>query len=527
MAAIVASGFVLLLLVIYGRSLGNGFVALDDPGLILDNPVSHGLSRHTIAAAFTSFDPELYIPLTFVSYQVDYLIGGVNPFIYHLTNLLLHACNALLVTVVLWRLTRRRALALFAGLVFAVHPLNVEAVAWAAARKDVLSAFFALLTIVAYLQYRDRHAGRWYAWSLAAFLAALLSKVSVLLLPFALLSIDWYGGRTWSRRAWIEKLPFFLLSGIFGCVALFGKVGNGSFLLEKVLIGCKAIVFYLEKFLWPSGLSVLYPYTQSIAIGNPDLFIPVIVVACVTIATVFAAWRWEWKSPLLAWMLFLLFLLPSFTNMAKGENAALDVYFASDRYAYLAMLGPLLCVGVVFEHMRKAIGGHAWGVASLLLLILSIVASLQSLVWKDSLALFSHVLSVYPNSYVAHVNVGKELYDRGNKDEALREFGHALEIRDDATADYDVGMIFLEKGQTDNARLAFEKAVNANPEDVDALLALAAVLRMQGDATQELRVLESAATLPTATPVVFQKLGDAYEKLHRTAEAAAAYAKAR
>src|SRR3989338_4850543 len=182
-AAIYVGVLFAALFIVYGHSLWNGFVNWDDGLLIYENPIVQEFSFRSIYTAFTSYDPELYIPLTLLSYQWNHVVGGLNPFVYHLTNLILHAFNALFVAWIALLLGKNKWIAAVTGLIFALHPLHTEAVVWASSRKDVLAAFFALLSIGLYLLYQESGDRRSYLGSLVMFLLALLSKVSVILLP--------------------------------------------------------------------------------------------------------------------------------------------------------------------------------------------------------------------------------------------------------------------------------------------------------------------------------------------------------
>src|SRR3989344_4256763 len=200
-------GFFLLAMLIYGSSLGNGFVQWDDGLLIYENPAIRGITWTNLKTIFTTYDPELYIPLTLFTYQVDYLIAGTHAAFYHFHALILHTLNVLLVLWFLKRLTGKTALAVVIGLVFMVHPLHTEAVAWSSARKDLLATMFFLLSIIAYMRYREAEKKLLYSASLCAFLLGLLAKVTVLTLPAVLLLFDWKRDGNISRRSLIASLP--------------------------------------------------------------------------------------------------------------------------------------------------------------------------------------------------------------------------------------------------------------------------------------------------------------------------------
>jgi 4-amino-4-deoxy-L-arabinose transferase-like glycosyltransferase len=214
----------LVTLLFYVPSLGNDFQAHDDTLLITENPTAQGLSIKNIRAAFSTFDPELYIPMTLITHQIEYSLFGLNPFFFHFTNLLLHIGSSILVTLIAYRLSKDRSrypeiFAIGTGVLFALHPLNTEAVAWAAARKDILSGFFFFASLWAYLKV-DSHK-KWYVLSILLFALGLLSKISIVVLPVALLLIEDVRGR---RAGSLKRTaPFFGLSLIFGIVAMLGK----------------------------------------------------------------------------------------------------------------------------------------------------------------------------------------------------------------------------------------------------------------------------------------------------------------
>lgn len=482
-------GVIVLAFVVYAQSLGNDFVTWDDRLLIVDNPIVHGLHWSNIVAAFTSYDPELYIPLTFLSYQVNYAIHGLQPFGYHLVNLLLHTANTILVYGIVASLTNAKSIThkanndfstalhpLCVALLFAAHPLHTEAVVWAAARKDVLSAWFFLLAVLLYVRSNKYQTRYW--WSVAMFALALLSKVSVLAWPLLIPLLDWYRGEEWSKGTWKRTVPYFGLSIIFGAVALGGKIANTGFLWEKILIGCRAVTLLLQKFFWPAHLSALYPFTQPIGIATPALGFSVLFVAVVSVAVLWLAWKNDMRLPIVAWAWFLLLLAPSMSNIFKGHNELLDIYVTSDRYAYLPSVGLFLAgawgVGRAVEKMPRA----AYGTISLIVLFFCILTYRQSLVWNNTLTLFTHVSAVQPNSYVAWNNIGTEYVNRGRLNDGLQAYSKALAIRDDATTWYNVGQILRAQGKNELAMQAYENAVRSSPLEADALRALGE-LRME------------------------------------------------
>lgn len=529
-------GILALTFLVYARSLGNAFVNFDDGLLIYGNEMIRGITPRTLRQIFTSYDPELYIPLTFLSYQINYLIGGLDPFVYHLTNVLLHAGNAILVSWVVWLLSGKKKAAAAAGLLFAVHPLHVEAVAWASARKDLLSAFFFLLALGTYLAHRapgnGRSMGRYWMSVLWMFLGC-LSKVTVIMLTPVLFLFDLREEGRWRWGHVKEKTPFIALSAVFGIVALFGKTGNTSLLLEKILIGCKAIAFSLQKLFAPTGLSVLYPYTQPISLATPDLFASVIVVAGVTLVAV--ALRRRLPDLLFAWGFFVLMLLPTITNFAKGADAQRDVYFASDRYAYLSSLGFFFLIGLLVDSLTQRFGRIALVGLSAVVAVLSFLTLQQSLVWRDTESLFQNVVRRYSNAHLAHDFLGAAAYERGDTQGAIREYQASLAVRPNTMAHFNLGVIAEKSDRLGDAAEHYRNAIDMQPLDLDARINLGVLLLQTGEPQDALIIFHAALdsvaahrgerSLPEKLALLQYNLGAAYEALGKRAEALEAYRK--
>lgn len=503
-------GIPILTLIAYHAILWNQFVLWDDDLLITNNPiVTGGLTFANIIAAFTHYDPQLYIPLTFLSYQLNVLIAGVEPWIFLLSNLLLHIASALLVWKVMESLFKNRIAAIITAVLFAVHPLHVETVAWASARKDVLSGFFFLLTLFLYLHEKKK-------WSIVAFALGLLSKVSIVVVPGILLLMDWMRDERMTRNQVIQKIPYVALSVIAVIIAFFGKASAGLFLGTKMLMAAKASIFYLQKLLLPFGLSTVYPYTKTVSLLTPDLLVSVLLVIVISIAV----WRLRHIRVLpFAWIWYLLLLLPSFATVAKGYNQAFDLYFASDRYAYLASIGPLLLVGMGCEFLMRRYRLATAAVLSCIVAVLCFLTFRQTLVWHDSESLFSNAIAEYPDAHVAHTNQGTLLYEDGDTEGAKREFEAALAIRPDARAFSNLAAIAYENGDDELAISFFRKALEAAPGDLDAHINLGGLLLNRQSFAEALPVLQDAVSIDEKSKDALVNLALAYEGLGKITEA--------
>ncbi len=493
--------FCVATLSIYGPSLSNDFVRWDDDMLIYENPAIRAINPATLAWIFTHFDPELYIPLTFMSYQIDYLIGGANPAIYHFTNLVLHTFNALLAAWFLFLLTRKRWVALLIGALFAVHPLHAEAVMWASARKDVLSTFFFLLSIIGYVTYQSNGRRRPYVLSIAAFLLALMAKVTVVVLPLIFLLIDFRNRRRWGRAMLIEKIPYLGLALLFGVVAIVGKttVLARATPSETVLMAGKSTVFYLEKILVPTKLSVLYPYVGDIVPSNPDFFVPWLIVLLLGISALWSLRRTQ--EIFFGLLLFFLATAPTFVNFAKGT---LDVYFASDRYAYAGSIGILFLLALLLERIARLEWGpmrqrHATiaiaGTSVALCVSFASLAYAQSLTWKDTEALFSNVLRYYSDSHVAHNNIANVYRKKGDLEQAIEHYHRAIEIRSYARTISNLASAYRQLGRLEDARTLYEQALQIDQGTKQVHLGYGVLLAQEGRIEQALASYDKAIAL--------------------------------
>ena len=513
---VVVAGFFLVTLAVYAASVrGNFFVDWDDYRLIVQNPILQELSVRNAARAFSSYDPELYIPLTFMSYHVDRLIGGgFVPQVTHGINLLLHTLNALLVAWVLGRLVRDRRAGIIAGLLFAVHPLNAEAVAWASARKDLLASFFFLFSWGCYLLMRDcdvkkRSSALWYALSLWTFFLALIAKIVAVPLPVILILTDFLQGRRFDRTMWTEKIPYFTFSFFAGIIGLLGKSGGSSLVYEKMLIGCRAIFLYLGKLLVPVKFSVLYPFTNEISFATPQLFFSVLGVFLLTKLAMQTIPRTRVIA--VGWLFFLIMALPSMTNFTKSDYYKLDVYVGSDRYAYLPSIGIFLLlaafVHIALEKRKKIVCAGT----AIFLVLLGSLAHAQSLMWHDTGTLFVNVLQYYPNSHVAHNNVGAILEKKGYVDLAFAEYRKSIDVRPNERAYFNLGQIYLKRSDALNAKDMFEKALVENPNHVDSMARLGAIVLSEKQVDRAIELFTKALSIRADLPDVPFNLATAYE----------------
>ncbi len=482
----------------YARSLHNDFVIWDDDSLVTLNPLTQHFTWKNILGAFSSYDPELYVPLTILSFQIEHLLFGFAPFFFHLDNLLLHIVNAGLILLLLERLGLKRTTAFFAALVFTVHPLNTEAVAWVSARKDLLAALFSLTALLSYLHWKSVQSWQWLWITLGYFFCALLSKPVAIVLPAIFLLLDWKDRGRMTRRTIVTTLPFFLLSAIFLVIGLYGKGRNiGALTLaETFLLACKSTVFAIGKFLWPTGLSPIYLQTDPISFALPQFWIPIVILILLGGMTLWSLRRT--RIVMFSALFFLIFLMPSFSNFAKD-----DVYYFSDRYIYLSQIGLLFLLGSVIDGLRTRSllrvfvepgeGGRrneeskkrnvALPILTLpILFILSWSAHAQSLLWKDSETLYRDALRKNDLSVTMHYNLAVLEHKRDNRAAAFEEYQKALAIDPQyIKALSNLAVWYKEDGQTEKALETLDLAITSDPRASEPHNTLGSILMDRGD----------------------------------------------
>lgn len=402
-------------------TLQNGWTNWDDEAYVLNNRMVQEFSGESIAATFTT--PEqvgLYHPFTILSLAVDHVVWGNEPFGYHLSNLLLHLLNVVLVFLLFWRLCRMRWLAFSAAVLFGLHPMHLESVAWISARKDVLYTCFFLLSLLGYLQLRSAEAGkwRWYALSLLAFVAALLSKGMAFVLPVILLLLDYVQKRRPDRQMWLEKLPFFALSLVALLVAQSGQQVSDSMmevdsypLYKTVFIGMYNALLYIVKAVVPFNLSAFHPFPFQESIALPWYYYLSVLPFAVGLYLLYRAFRRD-RWIFFCFAFFLVSIGPVLQVIPFGKAVM------AERYTYVAYIGLFGLIGAGVQRMQPSMRllPAAW------VLALGIVSFVRAPIWKDSQTLWSSVIGQYPDHYYAYLARGRDHMRSG----AIREGGTDL-----------------------------------------------------------------------------------------------------
>jgi Flp pilus assembly protein TadD len=541
-------------------ALENHFVNFDDYDLLVYNRAYRGLDPANLTWIFGAFHMGHYMPLTWVSYGLDYVVWGMDPFGYHLTNLIIHAANAALFFLIGVRLLAvampalrtellgLRLAALTAALLFALHPLRVESVAWATERRDVLCAFFYLLAILAYLHACDgrargeRVARLWYGAAIAAHAAALLSKSMAVSLPVVLLLLDIYPLRrltvdsgvlrtTDRRRVLTEKVPFFLLSTVGGLVAIAAirhidnlTPLNRLGILERLSITAYSLAFYMWKMLVPLNLSPLYEIPESIRWWDPAFALSSLVVLTVTVIAV--RFRHRWPALAAVWASYIVILLPVSGIAQNGPQ------IAADRYTYLSGLGWALLSGAglgaawLAIRRRQPVSSAARRLLPLVLVSsvgLGVLTWRQAEVWHDTEALWTHALAASPSAK-AHEALGILLAERGRAADALAHYEESLRIKPSyGPGHVALGVALSEQGRVPEAISHYEEAARLMPRSAIPYNNLGTALAAQGRTVEAIEQYREAVTRSPGDADIHNNLGRALAQLGRLPEAIEQY----
>ena len=480
--------------------IGNfDFIALDDGIYVSKNPhVQAGLTKQNVLWAFTNLDANFWHPLTWLSHMLDVQLFGLKPGMHHLTNLLFHVANSILLFLTFRRMTGAIWRSAFVAALFALHPLHVESVAWIAERKDVLSTFFWMLAMWAYAGYAKRPGLGGYLLVFVFFVLGLMSKPMVVTLPFVLLLLDfwplgrltlWKSGKQESSEdlkptifhLLLEKVPFLVLAAVASMVAFFAQQKAGAIHLSDVLsidirianstINC---LNYITKMLWPINLSVFYTYPEAVAlwkgIAAGSFLISFSLLTVVTVK--------KFPYLLVGWLWYLGTLVPVIGLVQVGAHSM------ADRYTYIPLIGLLVMVSwCVPDLLRK------WPrrripltvSAGIVLVILICRTWIQAGFWKDTITLFTHALSVDADNYVAHNSLGIGLDKEGRHKEAIKHYFKALKLRPDyAEAHNNFGVALERNGNTDAAIRHYKEALKHSPGFAMAKRNLGLIFQKQG-----------------------------------------------
>ncbi len=506
------------------------FVNYDDPSYVTENQhVVSGLTFDNIIWAFTTIHTGYWHALTWLSLMLDCQLFGANAGGIHLVNLFWHLANTLLLFTVLKKMTGSLWSSTFVAAAFALHPMHVESVAWIAERKDVLSTFFFLLTMAAYLRYVKQPSAARYLLVLLIFALGLMAKPMLVTLPFVLLLLDYWPLDRISRfqlrtlyrlilsagRLTAEKIPFIVLSIVSSVIAFLGtqsSISISSFAAFplKFRIGNAFISYliYIEKMFRPGGMAAFYPHP----VGNVSVLYAVISAILLLAVTIFVIrFAKNHRYLVTGWFWYLGTLIPVIGIIQVGLQAY------ADRYTYIPYIGLFIMLAWGLPQLLSKLPYRkiALGVSMVIVLTgLGICAHRQTSYWKNSITLFSHALSVTQNNYIAYHGLGAAYGSLGRIDEAIDAYKQAIQIKPSyAEAYFSLGRDYENLSRLSEAIEAYKQAIRIKPGYADAYLALSNAYNKLGRYQDSVKVCKQAIRIKPDYAEAYNNLGVAYARL--------------
>ncbi len=480
------------IIAVYGQTVGFDFVDFDDQIHVVNNPmVPGGLTWNGIKWAFTTSHAGYWCPTTWISFMLDWEIFGGGAWGFHLTNVVLHIANTLLLFWVLRRYTKTLWASFFVAALFGLHPLHVESVAWVTERKDVLCTLFWMLTMMAYLRYVERRTAWRYVIILVCFALGLMAKPMVITLPFALFIMDfWPLRRLWPEegagvpifRLIIEKIPLLILSAASSCVTFIaqkmgGSVANSSVSPLSYRVGNALVSYcdYILKTFWPVDLAVFYPHPAA-GIAGWKIAASAAVLLAITVVVLLLRRR---RYLLAGWLWYLGTLVPVIGLVQVGRQAM------ADRYTYIPLAGLFIMLvwlaGDITGKWRNRT--YLAGLAgSVILVALGVMTFRQVGYWRDTVSLFTHTAAVTTDNYLAYSDLGTRYAQNGDFERARSNIEKVMKANvKEIDVLYNVAKCLDMMGRTDEAIEYYNRILAITPGETDTYIALAEMESKRGN----------------------------------------------
>ena len=467
---------ILITFITFSPALRNELVSWDDFNYIRDNPVIRSLTWDNILYIFNyrTFIMGNYHPLTILSYAFEYKMVGVDPFLYHFDNILLHIFNVALFAWLMWLLTKKFYATVIAAALFAIHPMRVESVVWAAERKDVLYTLFYLLALISYIFYITKadHRKRNYSYAIILFLFSILSKGQAVVLPLTFILVDYWYQKKITSEMILGKIPFFAISLLFGILAIIAQSSSltaerliSHSLAERILFAGYNITAYLYKLVYPYALACFYGYPFS------NQMYKVFLGAIFTIILLtFVFYRYRKNRTIMFGSLFFLFTIFIVIQLMPIGNAII-----ADRYTYIPYIGLFFITGVLLDkafHSKSKIWVFVKYLVIIQLLVFSTASFLQSATWKNSETIFQHIAKINPREGMAYNNLGVVYLDRKEYTKAIDVLDKALQYRENYPeifrSYHNLGKAYSETGKKELGIQYFDTAISMASGSPDA-----------------------------------------------------------
>jgi len=509
--------------IVMSPSLKGKLLNWDDDVNITRNENVKQLSGENLKNIFTQPVIGNYNPLTILTFALEYHFFGENPFYYHLNNLILHLINAFFVLWLMMLLRLRREWALFAAIMFAIHPMRVESVAWITERKDVLYAMFYLASVISYIYHLKLKKKRFLVFTVLFFLLSLLSKIQAVTLPLTLLLVDYILGRPLKFRLILEKIPYFILSLVVGLVGIYFLGQQKSLdtidytIIERLLMGSYALCMYVVKSVFPFSLSAIYPFPEPGNFGIIYYVAPIILI-CLAVLVYFASRRG--KAVLFGTLFFLVNIVFMLQVVSAGQG------FIADRFSYIPYIGLvyLYAYGASWlTEKRKKMMPLIACVAVVIVGYYAVSSWKRTKIWKDTITLMNDVIEKYPSS-VAHLNRGYEYRLKKEFEKAITDYSKAISLKPDfAKAYHNRGTAYFYTNRDSLAILDFNKAISYDPTYAETWGNRGSAKARSGHYQAALEDFNKAIQLDPAFPDNYSNRGLTYEMLGNYEAAIADY----
>lgn len=536
--ALICASLFFATIALYFQVTGFDFLNFDDPSYVYENDtVKQGITWHGIVWAFGGQHAANWHPLTWISHMLDCQLFGLEPGAAHFHNVLLHGAAGTLLFLLLNRITRSTWRSAFVAALFLWHPMHVESVAWIAERKDVLSAFYFMATLIAYVIYVEQKSHSrtkpltrsrlYYVAAIILFALGLLAKPMLVTLPFVLLLLDaWPLGRLTNTSAAAlikEKIPFFLLAIAISVITFFAQRAGGAVvkldafpLTDRIGNSLIAYTRYLQKLLWPSDLSFFYIMPPQV-----DWAFVASAVALLLILTgvALAAWRkMPWAT--IGWFWFVGMLVPVIGIVQVGHMAL------ADRYSYLPSIGLFIAITWTICEFTKT-----WSQRKLVplfgagaLAAYAAISETQISYWQNSGTLAQHALDIDPNNFVAHHKLGMFLFRQHHSDLALEELTRAIDLHPGDPAFYhSVAFVLLDLHEPAKAEAALKQTLQLDPNDALAICTLGTLDVNKGLFAEGIALIKRSIDLKPKQPEFRYELARSLVAANHLAEAIQEY----
>ena len=543
-------GLAIATVAVYGQVATHDFVNFDDLEYVIDNiHIQHGITAESITWALTSGYASNWHPLTWLSHMLDYQLWGLNAGAFLITNLCFHILSTLLLFNILLRMTGAVWKSAFVAALFALHPLHIESVAWVSERKDVLSAFFWMLTTWGYVRYVERPGSIRYSLVLLFFALGLMAKPMLVTLPFVFLVMDYWplkrlslgqplhsvqshkknpAGNKGSIASLVkEKIPLFVLVIASSIITYIVQQKGGAVaqiqalpLSNRIPNAIVSYAMYLVKMIWPSNLAIFYPYSRDLPAWQVGASALLLIVASLL---AFRALR-KYPYVTMGWLWYVGTLVPVIGIIQVGNQSM------ADRYTYIPLIGIFLILAWGIPELLRNWEPRKLALAitgSTIITLLALSTWFQVKHWQDSFALYEHALEVTTNNDLAHNNLGAALFNKGKYDEAVEHYKEALKLTpQNADALNNLGLTLAKQKKFDEALVNFNEALRAKPNFAQAHGNLGVALTELGRYDEAIQHNKEALRLKPDYIDAYNNLGSIYGKLGKLDEAIALYSTA-